>query len=102
MGKYYITNKAAADLANVWDGHVGRGGTAENANRLIAELLESFQTLADFPDLGTKRDYLQVGILAMPNDKHMIFYSKSSGGVDILQVLFGGMDFQAYFSASEE
>lgn len=45
MGKYYITNKAAADLANMWDGHVGRGGTAENANRLIAELLESFQTL---------------------------------------------------------
>ena len=101
MGKYYITDKAASDLSNIWDGHVERGGTVENANRLIAELLESLQTLADFPDLGSRRDYLQAGTLALPHGKHMIFYSKSSGGVDILQILFGGMDLEAYFSEEE-
>ena len=101
MGKYYITDKAAADLAKVWDGHVERGGSVENADRLVAGLLQSFQTLADFPDLGRARDYLQTGVLALPHEKHMIFYSKSNQGVDILQVLFGGMDFEAYFAVED-
>jgi plasmid stabilization system protein ParE len=49
MGQYYITDEAAADLAKLWDGYVERGGTEENADRLIASLFESFQNIADFP-----------------------------------------------------
>jgi len=35
MGRYVISDKAAADLTEIWTGHIRRGGTAENANLLI-------------------------------------------------------------------
>lgn len=98
MGRYFITDTAAADLANLWDGHIERGGTEANADRLIDNLFESFQNLADFPDIGTSRDYLTAGSLAFPYREHMIFYRKSAEGVDILHVLYGGMDMAAYFA----
>lgn len=83
MGRYFITDTAAADLANVWDGHTERGGTEANADRLVGNLFENFQNLADFPDIGTSRDYLPAGSLAFPYREHMIFYRKSAAGIGI-------------------
>jgi plasmid stabilization system protein ParE len=101
MGQYYITDEVAADLAKLWDGYVERGGTEENADHLIASLFESFQNIADFPDMGTPRHYLPPGVLALPHQKQMIFYRKTKEGVDIYHVLYGGMDLEAYFSEQE-
>lgn len=101
MGRYFITDTAAADLANLWDGHVERGGTEANADRLIDDLFQNFQNLADFPDIGTSRTYLPAGGLAFPYREYMIFFSGSAEGVDILHVLYGGMDMAAYFFESE-
>ena len=66
MARYFITDPAAADLAQLWRGHVKRGGTETSADRLIDGLLSSFQTLADFPDVGTPRDYLGAGGAGFP------------------------------------
>lgn len=102
MGRYFITDNAAADLANLWDSHIERGGTEANADRLIGNLFENFQGLADFPDIGTPRDYLPAGYLAFPHRGHMIFYRKSVEGVDILQVLYGGRNLAVYFSDDQD
>ena len=56
MGHYTITDNAAADLAALWDSFTERGGAEVNADRLISRLFETFQNLADFPDMGTRRD----------------------------------------------
>ena len=78
MGRYRITDQAASDLAKIEIGHVERGGTEENANLLILGFLKSFQTLADFPDIGTGRDYLKDDELAIPHGDYMIVYMKQS------------------------
>lgn len=57
MSRYVVSDKAAADLTKIWEGHVERGRSSANANRLIDELLDSFQNLADFPGIGTPRGY---------------------------------------------
>lgn len=101
MGRYTISGNAAADLATLWDDYIERGGAETNADRLISSLFENFQNLADFPEIGTRRDYLPAGYLAFPYRDHMIFYRKSAEGVDILQVLHGGMDLAAYFGELE-
>ena len=98
MGFYRISDEAAADLAELTDGMIERGASPESADRFVDDLLKSFQSLADFPDVGTSRDYLTtVGLLAFPHRSHMIFYRKIPEGVEIAQVLYGGLDMVAYF-----
>ncbi len=98
MGVYFIADEAAANLSEIWDGHIERGGQIENANGLIAEFLEVFQNLADFPDIGTPRTYLQADQRAFPHDDYIIVYRRQPERVDILHVVYGRMDLDAYFS----
>ena len=102
MGRYTVSDKAASDLAEIEDGHLERGGTQESADLLILGFLESFQNLADHPDIGTSRDYLQKGELAVPHGNYMIVYTKRAEQlVDILHVVWGRLDLESYFSDTE-
>ena len=95
MSDYLIADKAAADLVNIEDSYIERGGSEANATHLIAGLFESFQTIADFPDIGTSRPYLPKTVRALPHGKYIICYQISVDTVEIVQVLYGGMDLSA-------
>ena len=41
MARYFITDPAASDLAQIWQGYVERGGAETNADRLMDGLLSS-------------------------------------------------------------
>ena len=98
MGRYVVSDKAASDLAEIEDGHLERGDSQANADILIQSFLDSFQNLADFPDIGTPQDYLQEDELAVPHGKYMIIYTKrSSERIDILHVVWAGIDLSSYF-----
>ena len=101
MGVYRISDEAAANLAELTDGMVARGAGPESADRFVDGLLESFQTLADFPDIGTPRDYLPAPVLAFPHRGYMIYYRKTAEGIEIAQILYGGRDMAAYFAEPE-
>ena len=101
MGVYRISDEAAANLAELTDGMMARGASPEGADRFVDGLLESFQTLADFPDIGTPRGYLPALVLAFPHRNHMIYYRKTTEGVEIAQVLYGGRDMTAHFAKPE-
>ncbi len=96
---FFITDPAAADLAKLWDGYLERGGTEDNVTQLFDNLFRLFQRLADFPGLGLPRSYLPADTLALPYKRYMIIYRKRAGGVDIFNVLYGGMDLESYFSS---
>ena len=99
MGRYTVSDKAASDLAEIEDGHVRRGGSQENADLLILGFLKSFQNLADYPDIGTPRDYLREGELAIPHGNYMIVYTQRTAQlVDILHVVWGSIELEGYFS----
>ena len=103
MGRYTVSEQAASDLARIEDEHLGRGGTQANADLLIQGFLNSFQNLADFPDIGTSRDYLQEDERAVPNGDYMIVYMKrSEQPIDILHVVWARMDLHSYFSDLEQ
>ena len=75
-----------------------RGASSGNADRFVDELLRVFQNLADFPDLGTPRSYLPVGVLAFPHRNHLVFYRKTVRGIEISRVLYGRMDLHTFFA----
>ena len=101
MARYTISDKAARDLAELWDYIEAQSGSEIAADRFIDGLLESFSALADFPDMGKPRDYLPEGVLAFPHERYMIFYLKTNEGIAIAHVLYGGRDFMAFFSATD-
>lgn len=101
MSDFYITDPAAEDIEALWNAYIERGGTVDNADLFVLDLFKSFQNLANFSDIGTSRDYLQSGTLAFPHQKHIIFYRKRADGVDILNVLYGGMDLERYLSKDQ-
>ncbi|CAN5883506.1 hypothetical protein BH24DEI2_BH24DEI2_03350 [soil metagenome] len=70
----------------------------ESANRLIDGFLATFEDLGDFPDIGGGRDYLPPDALAFPHNNHTLYYEKVVESVEIVQVLFGGMDLHAHFA----
>lgn len=103
MGYYHITDPAAADLSELWDGYVERGGSETTANGLIDELLTTLQNLADFPDIGTSRYYLKAHELAFPHKQHIIVYEKASNEhINILRIVYGGRDLAALFADDED
>lgn len=101
MADYFITDPAAADIETLWNSFIDRGASVNSADRFVLELSQTFQNLADFPDIGTPRSYLLAGDLAFPHRQYMIFYYKRSGGVDIDHVLYGGMDLEGFFSEAQ-
>lgn len=98
MARYFVTDIAARDLRDIRNSYVERGGTVDNANRLLSDIYSSFENLADFPQLGTSRDYLSGDVLALSHKGYMIFYRVTNYGVDITNVLYGAIDFNDYFS----
>ena len=98
MGRYVLSDQAASDLAKIEDGHLERGGSQEKADLLIMGFLESFQTLADYPEVGTPRFYLKENELSLPHGNYVIVYrQRSKELIDILHVVWGRMNLPAYF-----
>lgn len=50
MGRYAISDKAARDLAEIWDYLEEQSGSEQVADRFIDKLLASFDMLATMPD----------------------------------------------------
>ncbi len=47
--------------------------------------------------MGRNRDELYPGLQSFPVGKYLIFYMPISGGIEIIRVLHGMMDIDAFF-----
>jgi toxin ParE1/3/4 len=101
MGSYTISDKAASDLAQLWDRISEDSGSDKIADRFVDRLLEDFQLLADFPQMGKARDDLKPGIRSLAYQRYLIFYLETKEGIDIARVVFGGRDLLALFADDE-
>ena len=68
----------------------------EAARRLIDRFFETFATLADFPDMGRKRDeFPELRSFALK--PYVIFYRQVQNGIEIARVLHGSRDVYSLF-----
>jgi toxin ParE1/3/4 len=98
MATYKISDEAARHLAELWDYIKEQSDSDENADRFVDGLFATFDTLAQFPDMGRIRPYLPRPLLAFPHANYMIFYRKVGEDIEIAHVLHGGRDFFSYFT----
>jgi len=67
------------------------------ADKLLDEIEETSQKLARFPNMGRNRDELHFGLQSFPVGMYLIFYMPINGGINVVRVLHGMRDIDAFF-----
>ena len=93
MAKYFLTNKAVEDLADIWN-YTFDVWSEKQADGYYNMLIASCQKIADHPELFGKRyDEITAGLRGFKANKHIIFYRISPANmVEIIRILHSRMD----------
>ena len=95
MLKIHKSHEAENDLDEIW-WYIALDNP-DSADKLLDEIDEASLRLARFTNMGRTRDELHPGLKSFPVGMYMIFYLPISGGIQIVRVLHGMMDIDAYF-----
>jgi toxin ParE1/3/4 len=93
---YSFRRRAQDDLESIWTYSYQEWGT-EQADLYIRSLLSRFTWLLENPLLGKQRAEIKSGYYCFPEGMHLIFYTISPGGIDIIGVPHQNMDFMTHF-----
>ncbi|MGA7216784.1 MAG: type II toxin-antitoxin system RelE/ParE family toxin [Candidatus Sulfotelmatobacter sp.] len=95
---YIVAQEAEDDLRQIWRYLLGEAGL-EIANRIQSELVDAFQSLADFPGKGHRRsDLTRRDVLFFSVYQYMIVYRRTSK-LEIVAVLHGKRDLRRLLRA---
>jgi toxin ParE1/3/4 len=87
--------EAENDLEEIWL-YIAQDNI-DNADKLLDEIEETSQKLAQFTNMGRNRDEIHPGLRSFPVGKYLIFYLPISGGLEIVRVLHGMRDLDLFF-----
>lgn len=92
MVKYELTNKAVADLNEIWE-YTLENWSENQADRYYDMLLGICQDIADNPELGKNYDGIKCDVFGLKANRHVIFYRKSEvNPIEITRILHERMD----------
>ncbi len=95
MSEVVLSELAEADLTDIWVFVARDNATA--ADRLIDEIHEKCQFLANTPKAGRQRPELDPSIRAFAVGNYLIFYRESATGIEVARVLHGHRDIPSLF-----
>lgn len=87
--------EAEKDLEEIWF-YIAQDNL-DKADKLLDEIEETSQEIAQFTNMGRNRDELHPGLKSFPVGKYLIFYLPISGGIEIVRVLHGTRDIATFF-----
>ncbi|MFE1745773.1 type II toxin-antitoxin system RelE/ParE family toxin [Coleofasciculus sp. H7-2] len=101
MSKFYIlTAPAKQDIDNIISFLFSRNpGAAEG---FLDQIEEKFQNIANFPNMGRRRDDLNPPLRSFPIDNYLIFYRPIENGIEVVRVISGYRDIDTVFSRNED
>jgi toxin ParE1/3/4 len=88
--------QAEADLIEIWT-YIAQDSPTR-ADKLLDEIDEKSQTLAQSPFIGKARDELGSKIRSFPIGNYVLFYQPIEDGIEIIRVLHGARDIEALFN----
>jgi toxin ParE1/3/4 len=95
MSEYFLSPQAARDLTEINDYLFANNQAA--ANTFLDEISQKFERLAQFPQMGRRRDELSPRLRSLPFQVYLIFYKEVEGGVEIARIVSGYRDLEALF-----
>ena len=90
MKTYFIDAEAAEDLDDIYD--YGRKQSPTAASRLISELYETFERIANNPDMGRLYENRAPGLQVFVSGKYHVFYRIVNDDAQIKRVIHGARD----------
>jgi toxin ParE1/3/4 len=95
MSKYVLSGAAELDLDEIWD-YIAQDNI-DAADRWIDKLFDAFQSLAQTPRMGHKREDLTAfPILFWPEDAYLILYRVQEDWIEIIAVTQGARDVPSF------
>ncbi len=91
MEPYFLSDAAKRELDDIWDFY-SETASDEEANRMIARLVDHFDLLVEFPQMGRARPEYAPGIRSCVADSYVIWYYIRPGQVEISRILHGSQD----------
>jgi toxin ParE1/3/4 len=92
MANYYLTNKAVDDLSDIWN-YTLLKWSENQADKCYGLLIDSFQEIAENPDIGKNYDGIASSLYGIHANRHIIFYRKMNiDKIEITRVLHDSMD----------
>ena len=96
MGVYRLSQKAAADLENIYTYTIESHGLVP-ARKYLNGLHTCFEHLAQHPMLGRRADRIAPGVRRHECQSHVVFYVPDDVGVSVARVLHARMDAPSRF-----
>ncbi len=87
MARYKLSNKAIADLSQIWNYTYSKWSEIQ-ADKYYQMLLDNCAQVSDNPDIG--KDYSMVidNLLGFRAGRHIVFYRQAeSGNIEIIRIL---------------
>ena len=85
MKEIVVTRAAQADIDELWVYHCGQSIAA--ADRIVDDIGEKFDVLAEFPNAGRFRADLRSDCRSLPVGNYLLFYRVLPNTVEILRVI---------------
>lgn len=96
-----FTVPASRDIEGIID-FVADNSSFDVAERLLNRINDKCRTLANFPNIGRRRDELASSLRSFPIDDYLIFYRSIEEGIEILRVVSGYRDLDALFDEQDD
>ena len=87
MARFVLTAEAKSDLEQIWQYIAAESEIA--ADQAIAEIVQRFPRLAEFPEMGRERTELSPSMRSFPVGRYIIFYRPGELGVAIVRISVG-------------
>ena len=92
MARFRLTNKAVADLADIWN-YTYIKWSEDQADKYYQILLNTCRQIADNPDLGIDYAIVNDKLLGFRAGRHIIFYRRIEGDkIEVIRILHDQMD----------
>jgi toxin ParE1/3/4 len=91
MKGHRLRPRARQDLDEIWSYTVARWN-ARQAEVYIREIQAAIERAAVNPELGRVCDDIRSGYRKIASGAHVVYYRISSGSIDVIRILHGGMD----------
>jgi toxin ParE1/3/4 len=96
-----FTIPASRDIEGIID-QIADRRDFDAAERFLKNINRKCSKLANFPNMGRRRDELAPLLRSFPMEQYLIFYRLIDGGVEIVRVVSGYRDLEALFTESDE
>lgn len=99
--QFRLTEPAINDVEQIAD-YIAKQAGLQQSDRFLSKLEDKFAKIAQFPNIGRRRDEIIPGLRSLPIDDYLILYMPIGNDVEIFRVISGYRDISALFAEESE